>query len=230
MSPRKAVPEADARQRILAAAAEVFATIGYAGARVDDIAERAGINKAMLYYHVGDKERLYATVLTDTIERGFASIGAATEQADTPGAKLQCILDTMADFGRINPHFVPIMLREIASGGATLPDEMLLRMAAIFRVVAEVLAGGMKAGVFRRTDPLLTHVSLVGSMMFLIASQPIRARLAKVAGIEQTHTPLDLARHTGNLFLHGLEVAPPVRKSRKPPAKKAGTTKQRSRK
>jgi len=234
MSPRKPVNEADARQRILAAAAEVFATIGYAGARVDDIAERAGINKAMLYYHVGDKERLYATVLTDTIARGFSSIGAATEKAETPSAKLQCILDTMADFGTINPHFVPIMLREIASGGATLPDEMLLRMAGIFRIVAEVLAGGMKEGVFRRTDPLLTHVSLVGSMMFLIASQPIRDRLARVAGLEHahTHTLQDLARHTGNLFLHGLEVEPSKQPAARRGPKKAAkpSNKPRSRK
>ena len=67
MSPRKSIDESDARERILAAAAEVFASVGFGGARIDDIAERAGINKAMLYYHVGDKERLYATVLINTV-------------------------------------------------------------------------------------------------------------------------------------------------------------------
>ncbi|HSN67988.1 MAG TPA: helix-turn-helix domain-containing protein, partial [Thermoanaerobaculia bacterium] len=41
------------RDQILTAAAAVFAEVGYAGARVDEIAERAGVNKAMLYYHVG---------------------------------------------------------------------------------------------------------------------------------------------------------------------------------
>lgn len=206
MSPRKSIDEADARGRILAAAAEVFASSGFTGARVDDIAERAGINKALIYYHVGDKERLYATVLTEIVDRGFVSLQEATGKADTPAEKLQCVLDTLAELGASNPHLAPIMLREIASGGATLPDEMLARMARVFRVVQDVLAQGVAEGVFRETDPLLTHVSLVGSMMFLVASQPIRARIAKAAGVKTPPRSLrDLASHTGNLVLHGLE-------------------------
>ena len=203
---RKPIPEADARARILAAAAEVFASIGFAGARVDEIAARAGVNKAMLYYHVGDKDKLYATVLTETVDRVPPALLRAIENVDTPAEKLQCVLDTLASLGTNNPHFVPIMLREIASGGATLPDQMIVRMAGIFRVVADVLAEGMREGVFRRTDPLLTHVTLVGSMLFLVASQPIRARVAKLSGIAHKHTLEDVARHTGNLMLHGLEV------------------------
>src|SRR5688572_30515840 len=195
MSPRKPVNEADARARILTAAAEVFSEIGFAGARVDEIAQRAGINKAMLYYHVGDKEQLYKTVLISTIDGAYARLHAATEQAETPSEKIQCIMDMFAELGSTNPHLVPMMLREVASGGATLPDEMLVRMAQVFRAVADVLAEGAAAGAFRPTDPLLTHVSLVGSMMFLIASQPIRARLGKIAGVEARHSLPDLASH-----------------------------------
>ncbi len=215
MSPPKPAVEADARARILAAAAEVFASIGFAGARVDEIAARAGVNKAMLYYHVGDKEKLYATVLTDTIDRVPPALLEAIANVDTSAEKLQCVLDTLASLPTHNPHFVPIMLREVASGGATLPDEMLARMAGIFRVVADVLAEGVKRKAFRATDPLLTHVSLIGSMIFLVASQPIRARLAKFAGVANTHTLDDLARHTGNLLLKGLEVDAPLPKKAK---------------
>jgi AcrR family transcriptional regulator len=159
----------------------------------------------MLYYHVGDKDKLYATVLTETVDRVPPILKAAIAEADTPAEKLQCVLDTLSALPQSNPHFVPIMLREIASGGASLPDEMLMRMGAIFRVVADVLAEGVKKKAFRATDPLLTHVTLIGSMIFLVASQPIRARLAKAAGFEHTHTFEDLARHTGNLILKGLE-------------------------
>jgi TetR/AcrR family transcriptional regulator len=211
---KKPIPEADPRARILVAAAEVFASIGFAGARVDEIAARAGVNKAMLYYHVGDKEHLYATVLTETVDRVPPMLRNAIENVDTPAEKLQCVLDTLARLPTSNPHFVPIMLREIASGGATLPDEMLVRMAAVFRVVADVLAEGTASGDFRATDPLLTHVTLIGSMLFLVASQPIRKRVAKLAGVPHTHTLEDLAHHTGNLVLHGLEV-PKKRRARK---------------
>ena len=207
MPSKKAVPiEADARERILAAAGDVFAESGYAGARIDDIAERAGVNKAMLYYHVGDKESLYSAVLTATIERGTASLQEAVARGKTPGARLQNVVDALADFGTSNPKFVPIMLREIASGGKTLPNDMLARMAGVFRIVADVLAEGVRGGAFRKTDPLLTHVSIVGSLMFLVASTPVRERLAKTQGLPVKHTPKDIARHVGTLFLRGLEI------------------------
>src|SRR5688500_16877198 len=117
MARQKSLSDADARDRILSAAGEIFAAYGFAGARIDDIAERAGINKAMLYYHVGDKDRLYAAVLTGTLEKGLSSLSTAIEKIDSPSDKLQAILETLAAFGSSNPIFVPIMLREIASGG-----------------------------------------------------------------------------------------------------------------
>jgi hypothetical protein len=49
-------------------------------------------------------------------------------------------------------------------------------------------------------------VTLVGALMYLRASHPIRQRVARAAGLPVAqHTPLELARHVGNLFLHGLE-------------------------
>ncbi|MBK5259478.1 MAG: TetR/AcrR family transcriptional regulator [Thermoanaerobaculia bacterium] len=197
------------RERILIAAAETFAETGFAGARIDEIAEKAGVNKAMLYYHVGSKEDLYTAVLTETFDRGLSSIRASVESAGTPAAKLQAILNTFAHFGSENPVFIPIVMREIASGGKHLPDEMVLRMASVFRLVGDTLRSGMEAGAFRRTDPLLTHVSLTGAMMFLIASHPVRQRVARIAGVDAgAHTPAELAAHVGNLFLHGLTITP----------------------
>jgi TetR/AcrR family transcriptional regulator len=52
---------------ILKAAASVFSESGFSGARVDEIAKRAGVNKATIYYHIGDKEKLYAEVISNVI-------------------------------------------------------------------------------------------------------------------------------------------------------------------
>ena len=203
MSPK--APDPDSRARILTSAREVFALHGFAGARIDDIAEKAGINKAMLYYHVGDKDQIYAAVLIETIDSAFATLEEATRGLSTPRARLERIFETMAAFGTSNREFVPIMLREVASGARTLPDEMLPRMARIFRMVAESLADGVADGSFRPVDPLLTHVSLIGTMMFLVASEPVRERLARAAGLPVIkQTPEDLARHLRSLFLDGI--------------------------
>jgi len=200
---------ADPHERIVAAAAEVFAARGFDGARIDEIAERAGINKAMLYYHVGDKEQLYGVVLLESFERALSLVRTAAATLESPSHKLQAILDTFAAFGTSNPGFIPIILREVASGGRNLPDEMFVRMGAVLHVVADVLAEGVDRGMFRPTDPLLTHVSLIGALIYLLATHPLRQRVARASGLPVAdHTPAHLARHVGNLFLHGLEAAP----------------------
>jgi AcrR family transcriptional regulator len=195
----------DARGRIVAAAADVFAARGFEGARIDEIAARAGANKAMLYYHVGDKERLYAAVLVGSIDRALELLRAATAAPASPPDKLQAILVTLAEFGTSNPEFIPIVLREVAAGGHNMPDELFARLGSVFRIVGDVLREGVAAGVFRETDPLLTHVALVGALMYLRASHPIRARVALLAGLPMAdHAPADLARVVGDLFVRGL--------------------------
>src|ERR1035438_1124525 len=53
------------RQAILSAAERIFATAGLAGARTDEIAAAAGVNKALLYYYFQSKEHLYEAVVED---------------------------------------------------------------------------------------------------------------------------------------------------------------------
>lgn len=57
----------DTRQRILEAAKEEFAAAGLAGARVDEIARRAGCNKQLLYHYFKDKSGLYEAAITDVL-------------------------------------------------------------------------------------------------------------------------------------------------------------------
>jgi AcrR family transcriptional regulator len=64
------------RKRILEAATGEFARFGLSGARIDRIAEAAGANKRMLYYHVGNKEALYLEVL----EAAYEHIRAAERE------------------------------------------------------------------------------------------------------------------------------------------------------
>ena len=63
--------------RILAAAALEFAERGFGSARVDRIARRARVNKAMIYYHFGSKAALYRDILRDMFEAVGAAVSAA---------------------------------------------------------------------------------------------------------------------------------------------------------
>ena len=210
----KARTDSDPRARILEVAAQVFASSGFAGARIDDIADRARVNKAMLYYHVGDKQALYAAVLLQTIDHALARIDTALAAARSAEERLRVIVSTVAAAAQENPNFAPLMLRELASGGQSIPDEVVRRMARLFRTVAEILADGERAGRFRNVDPVMTHMSIMGSVIVLTAGAPIRRRIRDVVGGPKAsfvdRSAADIAAHLSDLILEGLQKRVPA--------------------
>jgi len=75
-------PEAGTEQRILEAARRVFTRKGMAGARMQEVADEAGINKALLHYYFRDKQRLFEGVFKGSAERQFTCIWRVLEECD----------------------------------------------------------------------------------------------------------------------------------------------------
>src|SRR5262245_42109582 len=92
--------------RILAAAALEFSERGFAGARVDRIAKRAKVNKAMLYYHFKSKERLYRALLRDTFSRAAERLLAVGREAAPPVEKMDRAIAAIAALIEEHP-FLP---------------------------------------------------------------------------------------------------------------------------
>lgn len=217
-------PANDPRRRILDVAAEVFAATGFEGARVDQIAERADVNKAMLYYHVGDKDVLYATVMLETIDDALSRLDRAAAASRSAEGRLRSVISTIADAARRHPHFPPLMLREIASGGATLPDRVVERMRLVFQAVSEALEAGAKSGEFHAVDPVATHMFIAGSLLVLLAGGPIRRRLRQISKIRKApvsdRSPADIASFVADSVLDGLRAPAPARRRRRATAAK----------
>src|SRR5918999_6170112 len=91
--------------RILAAAALEFAARGYAGARVDRIARRARVNKAMLYYHFHSKQGLYRALLRDTFTRAGDRLRAIAASDAPPTQQLDRVVAAIGDFIREHAFF-----------------------------------------------------------------------------------------------------------------------------
>jgi TetR/AcrR family transcriptional regulator len=197
------------REHIVDAASAIFADKGFAGARVDEIARRAGVNKAMLYYHVGDKQTLYTAVLTRNFERGEAALTAALTTGGSARARLQAVISALLVIVHTFPDHPRIMLREIAAGGANLAPGVLRRMLGLLETVAGLLAEGREAGEFRDTDPVLTHLAVVGAALFLASIGPLRERAADLGvALDFPATDTDIAGLFGDLILHGVSAVP----------------------
>lgn len=159
--------------RIIAAAKDVFAEEGYAGARVDEIAQRAGVNKAALYYHIGDKQALYAEVIHDVIGATGRKIAEDIARISEPEEKLRTYIRSLTEAVSRNPQLPRIMIRELAAGGQHLPDVFFQDIALIFSAITDIIADGVRAGVFVETIPLLVHLMAMGAIIFSKVSGPM---------------------------------------------------------
>jgi TetR/AcrR family transcriptional regulator len=189
----------DSRAAILRAAALEFAERGYDAARVDRIALKARLNKAMLYYHFGSKRALYLEVLREV----FGAVGArARAIADGPGdapAKLDRWIATIVEEAGSRPWFPPIMLHEIASGAPHLDPGTFAMMNAVFAAVRDVIVQGQREGAFRDADPLLTHLTIMPPVLIFFARQ-------RVVATAKVHKDLSAAR-TVDVFVRHMQAS-----------------------
>ncbi|MDH4156668.1 MAG: TetR/AcrR family transcriptional regulator [candidate division Zixibacteria bacterium] len=155
--------EPDTRARILEAALAEFARHGFAGARVDHIAQLAGINKAMIYYHFASKDKLYESAIEEYVA-GF--IGELSGKVSS-GEGIEGILESMADtYRRVlgsDPYARQILLRELAYPRG----KILSRIASVIRdsgvpaTLAAILREGAKVEKFRPIDVRQAQASFV---------------------------------------------------------------------
>lgn len=198
-------PEAT-RASILAAARIEFAARGLEGARVDQIATRAKVNKQLVYYYFGSKDDLYRAALEAT----YAEIRALERELDLtalpPAEAMERLICFSLDYLNEHRDFIRMLADENAHGAAHVrSSESALRTnSPLLNLIAETLDRGAAQGIFRSgVDPLELYVSIAGMTFFYFANgltmSAIFGRdLARKESIESYR------RHIVALILNGL--------------------------
>ncbi|WP_300164827.1 TetR/AcrR family transcriptional regulator [Solidesulfovibrio sp.] len=195
------------RQRILEAAAEEFGRAGFSGAKVEAIARRAGVNKAGLYYHVGNKEKLYEAVMLHLFGQVAGALEAAVKAGPGPGDAFTALALAMAGLFSRLPALPRIMALEMASGGASMPPAAMTEFRRIFSVTRGILEKGLAQGTLSPAEPVLVHLTLVGTMVIYSLSEPLRTRFAAASrdlGLRLDLSLTDAAAFVGGLLARGL--------------------------
>ena len=172
----------DSREQVFRAAAAEFAARGYDAARVDRIAAKARVNKAMIYYHFGSKLELYVEVVRDMFRAVGVRARGLADGGVSPDEKLDAWVAMIVEEASARPWFPPIMLRELASGVPHFDQETLGLMSLVLGAWGDIVAAGQDAGAFRRdADPLLTHLTIMPAVLvFFIREQALASRALKV--------------------------------------------------
>jgi len=166
-----------ARRHILKTAEMIFARDGFAGARMDGIARAAKVNKAMIYYHIGNKEALYAEVLHHIFSDALARFKTRIRKEASPEENLRQFIRNIGLTVGQNPGAAAILMREQATGGQSLPEVIMRDLYTILMLLVEILDSGCRQGVFTAVNPFAVHMLTVGSILLTHTSYPIRTRI-----------------------------------------------------
>jgi AcrR family transcriptional regulator len=198
------------RQALLSAGAALFAERGFDGTSVDEIARRARVNKAMISYHFGGKEGLYGAILAAAATPAAGRLRELATADIPPVEALERYIETFVELTEKNPHFPPMVLRELMEGGRLFDEAFFPHVLAIFGSIRMIIARGIALKVFRPVDPLVTHLAVVGSLLFFLVTEGVRERMEK-KGIIPTPRPLpkDFVAHLKDVTIRGLLAEPP---------------------
>ena len=161
------------QQAILDAAREEFALLGLAGARVDSIAERAGLNKRLIYYYFSSKDDLFLAVL----ESAYANIREAEKELhllDLPPAEaVRRLMEFTWNYYLEHPEFITLLNSANLHQARHLEKSKRVREmnSPVIQTLGDILERGRKEGVFRGgVDPVHLYISIAGIAYFYLSN------------------------------------------------------------
>ena len=156
--------------RILDAAEEVFARFGYEGARMEQIAERADVEKANIYYYFTGKEELYQALMEKVLVELVDEIRALLKNLDSesPWDRIDTFLDVFFRMVESHRGVISLAFGELLHPPRRTKDRspVLVMLEQLESISKQVVAEGIETGAFRRQDPGQAVLSLEGILFF----------------------------------------------------------------
>lgn len=193
------------KDALLTAGAALFADRGFDGATLDLIARKARVNKAMVNYHFGGKKGLYTAILGAAFSSLEDRLGMLRDSPRPADELLREFVALFAEMAGDHPTLPVMLVREVISGGEHLDRSVLPHILAIFGTVRGIVEKGIREGTFRAVDPLLTHLTLIGSLVFFFATERFRGRAISAGHLPvEAPSPEAFVRHIQELVARGL--------------------------
>jgi TetR/AcrR family transcriptional regulator len=177
MVKKKKEKDKGAEEKILSAASKVFTTKGMAGARMQDIADEAGINKALLHYYFRDKDKLFEVVFMKEAQKFFPKINAIFNSDDPIFEKIENFVSEYIDEMVENPYLPWFVLNEVNRD----PDQFMYKIWGTENLpkpakFLEQIEKEVKKGTIKRIHPLHLLMNLLSMTIFPFVAKPMITR------------------------------------------------------
>jgi len=205
LKPQRRDPAATQR-KLLTADRREFAQNGLAGARVDEIAARAGVNKQLVYHYFGDKDALYLAVLEWVYEEIREQEHKLNLEGLPPERAIRKLIESSFDHLAAHPDFIVLLNDENRGGARHVRGSRKLEAmhSPLVSLVSTILGEGVKAGIFRKgINPVHLYISIAGLSYFYFSNTPT---LSAIFGKDLSTPAARQARrkHVVDLVMHSL--------------------------
>jgi AcrR family transcriptional regulator len=159
------------------AATIIFLKKGKYGARMQEIAEVAGINKALLHYYFRSKEKLYQQVFREEFEKFFSGLFSAIQPIDDIHQLLQTFVSSYIEQLYQNPQLVSFILWEFQQGAESFKDIFKQVMTShpkqgIYPVLQKI-EKAIEQKQIQKVDPYHLIFSIVGMCIYIFIAKPL---------------------------------------------------------
>lgn len=164
-------------EKILFAARNVFLTKGMDGARMQDIADAAGINKALLHYYFRDKDKLFDLVFLEEAQKFFPKINGIFASDEPIFIKIEKFVNEYIDEMLANPYLPWFVMNEINRD----PDRFLYKiwgkdnLPSPGKFLAQ-LEKEVKKGTIKKIHPVHLLMNLLSMTIFPFVAKPMLTR------------------------------------------------------
>jgi AcrR family transcriptional regulator len=160
--------------RLLAAAKKVFTSKGLAGARMQDIADEAGVNKAMLHYYFRDKDKLFEVIFLQEAENFFPRINSIFESDATLFEKIEQFVNEYIDEMLANPYLPWFILNELNRDA----DQFFSKIWSVKNrpnpaKFLQLIEKEAKKGIIKKVNPMHLLINLLSVTIFPFVARPM---------------------------------------------------------
>lgn len=174
--------EASTEQRIIQAARKVFTQRGFDGARMQEIADEAGINKALLHYYFRSKEKLFDVIFTTLLGKFHEAFQAIFSADCSFTEKIRLMVETDIDILMAHPDVPLFVLREIAREPNTMAERIRSAgLADIMVVFTRQVKSAIRKKEIRKVDPVELLINILALNRFPFIGKPMIQAMAGVS-------------------------------------------------
>ncbi len=194
--------ESSARERILAAAGDLFAEQGFDGVSVADIAASCGTSTGLVYYHFKDKAALYESVVREGLHLLEATAIRTLNGDGRPTDRITDFVSAYMVLLEGQPALMRLLIRSVTDVSTPPPGHVLMRSATTIDRLQAVIDEGIACGEFRDTDSHLAATALFALVNTLITARVLETPLGQDPG-----EPVEVrAAFMTGLFLRGVSA------------------------